>query len=166
MQQAVCVRRKENKSKKQKIEKSRPTENTPRNPHQPSDRDHLETAREKPRPTRYSPASIDTGFVEIGLVQLSQSVKTTNSTSHTRTHIPTDKLNNGTPYAPLYEEAFLPLDKKGLGRFAPSASPHYESCFFVFSRFKFTGARVLVYTTAVCSTSMLYALPGILEVGL
>ena len=35
-----------------KHEKSRPTENTPRNPHQPSDRDHLETARKKPRPTR------------------------------------------------------------------------------------------------------------------
>ena len=35
-----------------KHERSRPTENTPRNPHQPSDRDHLETAREKPRPTR------------------------------------------------------------------------------------------------------------------
>ena len=32
--------------------KSRPTENTPRNPHQPSDRDHLETEREKTRPTR------------------------------------------------------------------------------------------------------------------
>ena len=32
--------------------KSRPSENTPRNPHQPSERDHLETARETPRPTR------------------------------------------------------------------------------------------------------------------
>ena len=32
--------------------KIRPTENTPRNPHQPSDRDQLEMAREKTRPTR------------------------------------------------------------------------------------------------------------------
>ena len=32
--------------------KSRPTENTPRNPHQPSDRDQLETARGKTRPKR------------------------------------------------------------------------------------------------------------------
>ena len=39
-----------------------------------------------PRVSPYSPASIDTGFVEIGLVQLSQSVKTTNSMLHTRTH--------------------------------------------------------------------------------
>ena len=31
-----------------------------------------------PRVSPYSPASIDPGFVEIGLVQLSQSVKTTN----------------------------------------------------------------------------------------
>ena len=64
-----------------------------------------------PRPSPYSPASIDTGFVEIGLVQLSQSVKTTNSMSNTRTHMPTDKLNNGTLYAPRYEEAFLPIGK-------------------------------------------------------
>ena len=34
-----------------KHEKSRPTENTPRNPHQPSDRDHLETVRDETRPT-------------------------------------------------------------------------------------------------------------------
>ena len=39
----------------------------------------------------YSPASIDPGFVEIDLVQLSQSVKTTNVThTLTDTHIPTD----------------------------------------------------------------------------
>ena len=37
-----------------------------------------------PRVSPYSPASIDPGFVEIGLVQLSQSVKTTNVT-HTQT---------------------------------------------------------------------------------
>ena len=38
-----------------------------------------------PRVRPHSPASIDPGFVEIGLVQLSQSVKTTNVT-HTYTH--------------------------------------------------------------------------------
>ena len=64
-----------------------------------------------PRVSPYSPDSIDPGFVEIGLEQFSQSVKTTNVT-HTHTHIPTDKLNNGTLYAPRYEEAFLPKGKK------------------------------------------------------
>ena len=67
----------------------------------------------------YPPASIDPGFVEIGLVQLSQSVKTTNVT-HTLTDTQTDRrtdrqadqLNNGTLYAPQYEEAFLPIGKK------------------------------------------------------
>ena len=38
-----------------------------------------------PRVSPYSPASIDPEFVEIGLVQLSQSVKTTNVT-HTDRH--------------------------------------------------------------------------------
>ena len=49
------------------------------------------------------------GFVEIGLVQLAQSVKTTNVT-HTQTQADrqTDKLNNGTLYAPRCEKAFLP----------------------------------------------------------
>ena len=59
----------------------------------------------------YCPDSIDPGFVEIGLVQLSPSVKTTTVT-HTRAHIPTHKLNNGTLYAPRYEEAFLPKGKE------------------------------------------------------
>ena len=42
-----------------------------------------------PRVSPYSPASIDPEFVEIGLVQLSQSVKTTNVTQtpgHKSTH--------------------------------------------------------------------------------
>ena len=62
-------------------------------------------AKHVPRVSPYSPASMDLGFVKIGLVQLSQSVKTTNVT-HTLTD--TDYLNNGTLYAPRYEEAFLP----------------------------------------------------------
>ena len=70
-------------------EKIRPTENTPRNPHQPHDRDQLDTPRDKkkaPRVGPYSPAYMDPGFMEIGFVQLSQSEKTTNSMSHTYTH--------------------------------------------------------------------------------
>ena len=43
-----------------------------------------------PRVRPHSPASIDPGFVEIGLVQLSQSVKTTNVT-HTHAHTHTDR---------------------------------------------------------------------------
>ena len=84
LQQAVCVRGKKlGKKNKKKI---RPIQNIPRKPQQPGDRDHLETASENHVPcvSQYSPASIDTGFVEIGLVQLSQSVKTTNVT-HTLT---------------------------------------------------------------------------------
>ena len=64
-----------------KTRKNPPHPNTPRIPQQPTDHDHLETARDETRPTRYSPyspASIDFGFVEIGLVQLSQSEKKTN----------------------------------------------------------------------------------------
>ena len=43
-----------------------------------------------PRVSPYSPASIDPGFVEIGLVHLSQSVKTTNVT-HAHTDRQTDR---------------------------------------------------------------------------
>ena len=60
------------------------------------------------RGSPYSPARIDPGFVEIGLVQLSQSVKTTDVTHTDRQ----DKIYNGTLYAPRYEEAFLPKGKK------------------------------------------------------
>ena len=73
------------------------------------------TTKHVPRVSPYSPDSIDPGFVEIDLVQLSQSVKTTNVThtpTHRQTDRQTDKLNNGTPYAPRYEEAFLPKCQK------------------------------------------------------
>ena len=102
MQQAVCVRRKKNR-KKTRI--SSRTRSTQRNPPQPVDRDHLETACDETRPERsLMPASIDTGFVEIGLVQLSQTVKTTNVThaltdtqTDRRTDGQTDYLNDDTP---------------------------------------------------------------------
>ena len=101
MQQAVCVRRKR-KDRQKKHEKIRPTQNTPPNPQQPGDRDHLETAwgvtattsrrrvtRHAPRLSPYSPAFKDPEFVEIGFVQLSQSVKIE---SYTYTHGQTDRL--------------------------------------------------------------------------
>ena len=34
-------------------------------------------------------------------------------------------------YAPRHDEAFLPMGKKRLGRFAPSALPHYEEMSYV-----------------------------------
>ena len=46
--------------------------------------------RHIPRVSPYTPASIDPGFVEIGLVHLSQSVKTTNVT-HAHTDRQTDR---------------------------------------------------------------------------
>ena len=46
-----------------------------------------------PRVSPYSPASMDPGFVEFGLVQLSQSVKTTN-VAHTHTDRHTDRQTN------------------------------------------------------------------------
>ena len=62
-----------------------------------------------PRVSTYSPASVDPGFMEMGLVQLSSVVKMTNVT---HTHIQTDKLKIGTLYAPRYEKAFFPEGKK------------------------------------------------------
>ena len=113
LQQAVCVR-----SKNKIVRKN----NTKKNPAPPKTHHGVHSSpvtatnsrrravKRVPRVCPYSPASIDHGSVEIGLVQLSQSVKTTNSMSHTCTHI--DRQNNGTLYAPRYEEAFLPKGKK------------------------------------------------------
>ena len=70
-----------------KREKIRPTQNTPQNPQQPGDTSNSRWHARKhvPSVSPYSPASIDPEFVEIGHVQLSLSVKTTNVT-----HTPTD----------------------------------------------------------------------------
>ena len=46
------VRSKKKKRGQKKKKKSRRTKDTPRNSHQPGDRDHLETARDETRPTR------------------------------------------------------------------------------------------------------------------
>ena len=106
------MRSKKKKSRKKNTKKSRPTENTPRNPHQAATAtiSRQRATKRVPRVSPYSPASIDPEFVEIGLVQLSQSVETTNVT-HTRTHRLL-QLNNGTLCAPWYEKAFLPIGKK------------------------------------------------------
>ena len=110
MQQAVRVRR---KKKKQITQKSA----LPKTHHEiysspatacNSRRDAMSHV---PCVSPYSPDSIDAGFVEIGLVQLSQSVKTMNAT-HTLTDAKTDKKKNGTLYAPPYKQAFLPIGKK------------------------------------------------------
>ena len=63
-------------------EKKRPTQNTPRNHSRlaTATNSRRRAAKHIPRVSPYSPASIDPGFVKIGLVQLSQSVKTTNAT--------------------------------------------------------------------------------------
>ena len=75
--------------RKKTKKKSRRTQNTPRNPQQSSDRDHLEAACDETRPTRSPTLArfIDLGFVQIGLVPLSSSVKTTNVThTHRQTN--------------------------------------------------------------------------------
>ena len=71
---------------KKKHKQIRPTQNTPRNLQQPGNREQLGTALDETTLTisHYSPASVESRFVEIGVLQLSQSVKTTNAT---RTHI-------------------------------------------------------------------------------
>ena len=46
------VRSKKNKIGKKCAEKIRPTQDTPRYPQQPGDRDHLETAHDETHPTR------------------------------------------------------------------------------------------------------------------
>ena len=73
-----------------------------------------------------SPASIEPGFVEIGLAHLSQSVKNTNVT-HTQTDRQTDRPTGRPTDRPTDRRwrGFIALKaKNGLDRFAPSALPH------------------------------------------
>ena len=87
MQQAVCVR---TKKKHEKITKNTKKSVPPKTRHEIHSSPAIATISRRratkhvPRVSPYSPASIDPGFVEISLVQLSQSMKTTNVT---RTHI-------------------------------------------------------------------------------
>ena len=109
MRQAVSVRKKM-KKKKHEIPphpKHTTKSTAARQPRPPRER---RATKHVPRVSPYSPASIYPGFVKTGLVQLSQSVTTTNGThTHTQTGRQTD---NGTPYAPRYEETFWPIGKK------------------------------------------------------
>ena len=85
------TKKKKNEKKNEKTKKIAPPQNTPRNSQQPGDRDHFETACDETRPTCLPTlVHLDPGFVEIGLAQLSQSVKTTNVT-HTLTDRRTDR---------------------------------------------------------------------------
>ena len=95
MQQAVCVRRK-------KIEKKCTKKSSPPKTHHEIYSSTATATTSRRRPTKhaprlspYSPASIDPGFAKVGLVQLSQSEKTSNVT-----HRLTDLLNSGTLYTP------------------------------------------------------------------
>ena len=101
----MCVRRKKKRKNKHKI--------SPQQKYATKSTGTLATAttlrrratKHVPRVRPYSPASIDPGFVEIGLVQLSQSAKRRMLQIHPDRH--TDGQNNGTLSAPRYKEAFL-----------------------------------------------------------
>ena len=77
MQQAVCVRRKKNKSKKNNDTKKSAAPKIHHEIHSSlatATKTRWRATKHAPRVSPYSPASIDHGFVEIGLVQLSQSI--------------------------------------------------------------------------------------------
>ena len=123
MQQTVCVRRKK-KSKKQNTEKKSAPPETHHEIHSSpatASNSGRHARKHVPRVSPYSLVCIDPEFVEIDVVRLSQSIKTTDLT-HTLTDTQTDrdKVNNGTLYAPRYEEAFLPKGKK---------RPHYDTTY-------------------------------------
>ena len=104
MQQAVCVRRKKNRGGKKNTKKSTPPK-THHEIHSSPATATTSTRRATKHVTHvspYSPASIDPGFVEIGFVQLSQSVKTANVT-----HTQTDGQSN---------EAMAPCTHPGMKR--------------------------------------------------
>ena len=93
MQQAVCVRRKQIRKKKNQ-EKIRPTPNPNHEIHTSpatATTSRLRATKHASCVSPYSLASIDPGFVEIGLVQLSQSEKTTNIT---HTYAQSDRQTN------------------------------------------------------------------------
>ena len=85
LQQAVCVRRKKKSEKKSTKNPAAPkTHHEIHSSPATTTTSRRHATKHVPCVSPYSPASIDPGFVEIGLVQLSQSVKTTNVT---HTHI-------------------------------------------------------------------------------
>ena len=92
LQQAECVRRKKQKSEKKNTKKSAPSKTHHEIHTSPATATTWRRLSTKhvPRVSLYSHASVDPGFVEIGLVQLSQSVKTT-AVTHTYTHRQTNQ---------------------------------------------------------------------------
>ena len=120
------VRSKKNEEieKKKEKKKIRPTQNTPRNPQQPGDRDHLETAIDETRPTRLPILARFHRFRVCGNRLRTALAISKNDECYTYTDRQTDKLNNGTLYTPRYEEAFLPIGKNGLITMTPKATPH------------------------------------------
>ena len=89
--------------------KPRHTKTTPQKPRQSGDRDHLSrrhATKHVPHVNPCSPASIDPRLVEVGLVQIPQSITRrmlyVRRQIHRETDRQTDKLNNDTLYAPRY----------------------------------------------------------------
>ena len=82
-----CAFEEKKKPKKENTKKSAPPKTHHESHSSPATTtaSRLHVMKHVPRVRPHSPTSIDPGFVEIGLVQLSQSVKTTNVT-HTLTH--------------------------------------------------------------------------------
>ena len=80
MQQAVCVRRKKNEKKKQKNPAAPKTHHEIHSSPVIATISKRRATKHAPRVSSYPPASIDPRFAEIGLVQLSQSVKSANIT--------------------------------------------------------------------------------------
>ena len=127
MQQAVCVRRK--KTKKKNAKKSTPPKTHYEIHSSPATacNSRRHAMKHVPRVSSYSPNSVDPGFVQIGLVQLSQAVKTTN-VAHRQTHRRTNEIMAPCTH-PGMNRLFYLKAKNGLDRFAPSALPHYEEAF-------------------------------------
>ena len=137
MQQAVCVRRKKTTKTKTKTKKTPHPKHTTKSTAARRPRPPRDGMKHVPRVSPYSLASMDPGFVEIGLVQLSQSVKTTNVT-----YTYTEQRNRQTNQvmAPCTHPDMKRLScLNGLGRLAPSALPHSEQ-------------RAVVYRSASLAT--------------
>ena len=93
MQHAVCVRKKTKSKKNTEKKTNHEIHSSPAT----ASNSRRHARKYVPCINPYSPPSIDPGFVEIGLVQLAQSVKTTNDThAHTDRHTDrqTDRQTN------------------------------------------------------------------------
>ena len=109
MQQAVCVRRKKKRKK------------NPRNLAAPKTHHEIHS----------SPATATTSRRRAmkHVPRAALAISKNHECYILRIYRQTDEQNNGALYTPRYEEAFALKEKNGLGRFAPSALPHYEEAF-------------------------------------